>query len=440
MIPRYDEKEISSIWSEEHKFRTYIEVELALLNALEKNGQIPKGTSQKISRKGRIDVKRIDEIEKITKHDIIAFCTSITENVPPETGKYFHFGVTSSDIIDTTMMLQIKQSLKVILPRYRILLHTMMDLCNKTRDIISMGRSHGMFAEPVSFAQRWLGHYGEFKRRYDELESFYKNDITGQLSGAVGNYTILTPEIEKDALTELGLSTEPLSTQIIPRDRIAKLVTIGGLIGSSLERICVELRHLHRSDVNEISEGFSKGQKGSSTMPHKKNPISSENLSGMARILRSHMILAAENIVLWHERDISHSCAERMYLPDHLGILHYSLGRLESTLKNLVIHRENIENKVTNNFTYLSSYYLHHLIKSSDFTREKLYEVVQKAAFEGHNGNSAEIFHNTVISEMNTMGISIDLPKPDSDQIKNIYMKHLGTVFERVTKTYPLPE
>lgn len=437
MIPRYDKPEISKVWSEHNKFETYLKAELAILKALEGN-LVPEGITEKIKEKAVINPERIAEIEKVTKHDIISFCTSITENLDPQIGKYFHFGVTSSDIIDTALNIQIKQSLEVVLPVFKDLLKTLKVKAEETKDLICIGRSHGMFAEPMSFGQKWLGFYAEFARRYEELNSFYENDLTVQFSGAVGNYTILTPEFEKKAASILGLNVEPLSTQVIPRDRIAKMISIIGLIGSAIERVAIEIRHLHRSDVDELHEGFSKGQKGSSTMPHKKNPISGENLTGMARMLRSHVQIALDNCLLWHERDISHSSTERMYLPDSFGILYYSLTRLNSTVQNLAFHNEKIEGKVEQSFTYLSSFYLHQLIIHSDFTREELYELVQKASFEGQQSNSREIFFETLKSLINEKGIKIDLPKLDLNEIKNIYLKNTNKVFERVSESYPL--
>jgi len=437
MIPRYDRSEISELWADKNKFENYLKVELAVLKALE-GDKIPHGIAAAVKEKAIINPERIDEIEKVTKHDVIAFCTSITENLPADIGKFFHFGVTSSDIIDSALTLQIKDSLKVILPLYKKLLKSIHKRAIDMKSVATIGRSHGMYAEPFSFGQKLLGFYCEFSRHYQELENFYKNDLTIQISGAVGNYTILTPEVEEKVAVELGVKVEPLSTQVIPRDRIAKLININALIAAAIERICVEIRHLHRSDVAELHEGFSKGQKGSSTMPHKKNPISGENLTGIARVLRSHMTMAHENIVLWHERDISHSSAERMYLPDNLTLMYYAINRLTDTVDNLVFHNEKIEEKVENEFTYLSSYYLHHFIEHSDLTRESLYELVQKASFEGHKTGKAEDFYNALVLSAKEQGIETTLPSPSISEIKAIYLKHVDEIFSRVEKAYPL--
>jgi adenylosuccinate lyase len=439
MISRYDKSEISTIWSEEEKFRYYLEVELAILKSLE-GDKVPAGVSDQIREKAKINVDRINEIELETRHDMIAFCSSITEDLDPSVGKYFHFGVTSSDIIDSALTLQIKASLDYVIPALREVLKSLKARAVEMKDVLSIGRSHGMFAEPLSFGQKLLGHYNEFARRLDEYEEFYKEQLTIQYSGAVGNYTILNPEAEKKAAELLGVHVEPHSTQVIPRDRHAKLITIGSLIGSAIERLSVEIRHLHRSDVDELHEGFAKGQKGSSTMPHKKNPISGENLTGMARMLRSHSQIAMDNIVLWHERDISHSSTERMMLPDHFGILYYALTRLKTTIDRLEFHNDKIEQKVFNNFTYLSSYYLHFLIEKTNLKRDELYRIVQEAAFEGHKTNSKEDFFNGLLTALKSRDIVLDIPEASDDEVRKIFTKHVDEVFNRSFELYPCQE
>jgi len=436
MIPRYEKNEISSIWSDQNKFKTYLKVELAVLRAMEDQGTVPKGTADQIESRAVINPQRIDEIEKTVKHDIIAFCTSITENIDAEQARFFHFGVTSSDIIDTSLTLQIKESLDVIIPSLKKLKKTLFQKAVENKDLLTIGRSHGIFAEPMSFGQKFLGYYCEFSRRLQDLQNFYENELTAQFSGAVGNYCILSPAIEQEAATLLGLKIEPVSTQVIPRDRLAKLIQINGLIASAIERLAVEIRHLHRSDVNELHEGFDKGQKGSSTMPHKKNPISGENLTGMARVLRSHVGIALDNIVLWHERDISHSSTERLYLPDNLGLLFYSLERLDKTVNNLALHNDEIEAKVNQNTTYLSSYFLHFLIQSTEFKREDLYPVVQKASFESIQSNSHEKFFEIIADFLHENKVEAELPRPDQKTIRNIYLKNIEAVFERAYRTY----
>jgi adenylosuccinate lyase len=342
MISRYEVTSISNIWSEKSRFEKLLEVEIALIEALEEIGQIPPDTALAF-KNVKVDPERIREIESKTRHDVIAFCTSITEQVNPQFARHFHFGVTSSDILDTALSLQMRDSINIVLSKLSELIQALDVQIQNTKDLIGLGRSHGMAAEPMVFAQKFLSVKTEFKRRIKEYQTLIQTELTGQISGAVGNYSIISPEVESKTLQKLKLPIEMVSTQVIPRDHIAKIISIGALTASALERLAVELRHLHHSDISEIHEGFKKGQKGSSTMPHKKNPISSENITGLSRVIRSHLEIALQNIVLWHERDISHSSSERLYLPDHFGLLAYSIQRMTETIQELEIHRTHIE-------------------------------------------------------------------------------------------------
>lgn len=433
MISRYEAKDITPIWSDENKYQTFLKIELELLRALEEKKMIPNGVADTISKTAKIYTARIDEIEQVTRHDVIAFCTSITEQLPADIGKYFHYGVTSSDVIDSALTLQIKASLEVVMKSYDIFLESLKARALETKTLMTLGRSHGMYAEPMSFGQKLLGHYAEFKRRRTELHDFYNNELTIQLSGAVGNYTILTPDIEESVAKKLGVKVEEVSTQIIPRDRIAKLISITSLIANAIERLAVEIRHLHHSDVKEVAEGFRPGQKGSSTMPHKKNPIASENLTGLSRFLRSHLTMALENAILWHERDISHSSAERLYLPDHFGILTYALDRFATTLNLLDIDTEVIEGKVLNHTHYLSSFYLHFLIKNCEaMTREELYAIVQTASFDQQAKSSPVLYREFIQNELKNRKINLLLPEVNADGLKEIYLKSVDHIFKRV--------
>jgi adenylosuccinate lyase len=425
MIPRYEVKDISALWNEERRFEKFLEVEMALLKALEKKNKIPQGTAKAFADV-KINPARILEIEEVTRHDVIAFCTSITEQVDPKVARYFHFGVTSSDILDTALSLQIRESLQIIIKDVKALLAALVEQVEKSKDLLTIGRSHGMYAEPMVFAQKFLSFHQEVARRLADYELIIENEITGQLSGAVGNYTILDSEIETLALKELNLKTEPVSTQVIPRDHLAKVISNGALLASALERMAVEFRLLHHSDIAELHEGFKKGQKGSSTMPHKKNPISSENISGISRLIRSHLEVALQNNVLWHERDISHSSTERLYLPDHFGLVTYAVRRMTSTVRDLELHREAIEAKALGNFSALSSYLLHEMILLNPTTREELYAFIQEASFTAKN---ADDFFNWI--EKNGKEKNYKLPVLlKQDELK----KHYVTRFQEVLK------
>ncbi len=427
MISRYEVKEVSKFWTEEARYGHFLQVEIALLKALESQKMIPANVAAAFEGVA-IRPERIREIEEVTRHDVIAFCTSITEQVKPEAARYFHFGVTSSDILDTALTLQLRESMSLVIKRLEDLIKALDQKVAETKDLLSMGRSHGMAAEPMVFAQKFLSARAEFKRRLDDYQAALESEMTGQLSGAVGNYTVITPEIEAQALQSLNLKVEAVSTQVIPRDRIAKIVTIGALIASALERLAVEIRHLHHSDISEVHEGFKTGQKGSSTMPHKKNPISAENISGLARVIKSHAPMALENNVLWHERDISHSSSERLYLPDHFGLLAYTLGRMGSTIRDLEVHREHVQGKVDRGFTTLSSFILHSLIRENPVPREELYAIVQAATFEAKN---LDDLVKQIQNRVSEKGLKWSSNQLNWEQIRKSYFERFEKVLSR---------
>jgi adenylosuccinate lyase len=384
MISRYEIKDISHIWDEKEKFHFYLLVEIAHLKTLEEEKIISWGISEKI-KAAKIDLQRIAEIEKTTNHDVIAFCSSITEQFSQDEGRFFHFGLTSSDIIDTAHALMIKESINVIEKDLLLLKSSLHKRVEETSDILCIGRSHGISAEAMIFAQKFLSYEAELDRRIQDWKEL-KDKLTGQISGAVGNYTVVTPEQEEKTIKRLGLKVERVSSQVIPRDHYAKIISTGSLLASLFERMAIEFRLLQHSDIDEVREGFSKGQKGSSSMPHKKNPISSENMTGMARMLRSHLNPALENCALWHERDISHSCVERIIFPDHFGLLAYSTRRMIDLVNHLEINREKILKKVTSNHHIFSSYVLHKLIEvNRNHKREDIYLIVQQSFFKSVN-------------------------------------------------------
>ena len=337
MIERYSRQEIKRIWEDQNKYSIWLDIELAAAEAMEKLKIIPKGVSKKVKSKAKINLKRILQIEEKVKHDVIAFLTSITESAGKE-AKYLHKGMTSSDILDTCFNLQLKQSGKILLNDIDQLLVSIKRQAIKHKFTLCIGRSHGIHAEPITFGLKILTFYQEFLRNKKRLEASIKEISTCAISGAVGTYANVDPRVESYVAKKLKLNVEPISTQIIPRDRHAQFFSTLSIIASSIERFAIEIRHLQRTEVLEVEEFFGKKQKGSSAMPHKKNPILSENLTGLARLIRASVIPALENVALWHERDISHSAVERNIGPDTTIALDFALARLNSVVKNLNIY------------------------------------------------------------------------------------------------------
>ena len=390
MIERYSREEISKIWELKSKFQYYLDVELAVCKAYNKLGQIPDEALNDIVSKANFSVDRIDEIEREVHHDVIAFLTNVNENVG-ENSRYIHMGMTSSDVIDTALALQMQDAGKIILNDLNVLLETLKDKAKEHKDTICIGRSHGIHAEPMTFGVKLCGWIDLFERNKRNFENALEEAKVGQISGPVGTYSNITPEIEKLTCEFLGLKPAKFSTQVIARDIHAQYLQSLALIASVIEQVAVELRHLQRTEVLEVEEGFSKGQKGSSAMPHKKNPISGENLSGLARVVRSNSLVAMENIPLWHERDISHSSAERIIFPDSTILVDYMLSRLEKTIKNLVIHKDNML-KNTNLFggIVFSQKVLLKLC-SKGMLRENAYRLVQRNALDAFNNHGSFI-------------------------------------------------
>ena len=388
MIERYSREEISKIWELESKFKYYLDVELAVCNAYNKLGQIPDEALKDIVSKASFSVDRIDEIEREVHHDVIAFLTNVNENVG-ENSRYIHMGMTSSDVIDTALALQMQDAGKIILNDLDILLETLKEKAKEHKDTICIGRSHGIHAEPMTFGVKLCGWIDLFERNKRNFEKALEEANVGQISGPVGTYSNITPEIEKLTCEFLGLKPAKFSTQVIARDIHAQYLQSLALIASVVEQVAVELRHLQRTEVLEVEEGFAKGQKGSSAMPHKKNPISGENLSGLARVVRSNSLAAMENIPLWHERDISHSSAERIIFPDSTILVDYMLARLEKTVKNLVVHKDNML-KNTNLFggIVFSQKVLLKLC-SKGMLREDAYRLVQRNALDAFNNHGS---------------------------------------------------
>ena len=337
MIDRYSRKELRDIWEDKNKYKIWLSIELAAAEAMEKLNIIPKGVVRKVRSKAKINVARILKIEETVKHDVIAFLTSITERVGNE-ARFLHKGMTSSDVLDTCFNLQLKQSGEILLSDIKDLLVSIKKQAIKHKKTLCIGRSHGIHAEPITFGLKMLTFYEEFLRNKKRLEASINEISTCAISGAVGTFANVDPRVEAYVAKKLKLKVEPVSTQIIPRDRHAQFFSTLGIIASSIERMATEIRHLQRTEVLEVEEFFGKKQKGSSAMPHKKNPILSENLTGLARMVRSAVVPALENVALWHERDISHSAVERNIGPDSTATLDFALVRLNGVIKNLNIY------------------------------------------------------------------------------------------------------
>ena len=412
MIERYSRKELKDIWSEENKYKIWLEVEIAAAEAMEKFKIIPKGISSIVKKKGKIKVKRIHDIETKVKHDVIAFLTSITEQAGIK-ARYLHQGMTSSDVLDTSFNIQLMQSGKIILKDIDKILIVLKRQAKKYKMTPCIGRSHGIHAEPITFGLKLASFYEEFKRNKKRLKDAIDNISTCAISGAVGTFANISPKIEVYVAKKLKLRPEPISTQIIPRDRHAHYFTTLGIISGSIERVATEIRHLQRSEVYELQEYFSKDQKGSSAMPHKKNPILSENLTGLARIIRGHVTPALENISLWHERDISHSSVERSIGPDANITLDFALVRLSNLLDNMVVYpKKMLENlNITRGLVFSQEVMLE--LTKTGMTREKAYRLVQ-----GHAKKSISNHINL-----------IDLLKKDKNVTSRISENKINKIF-----------
>jgi len=386
MIDRYARKEIKEIWNEKNKYQIWLEIEIAAAQAMEKLKLIPKGVAAKVKRKAIINVDRIHKIESKVHHDVIAFLTSINEKVGPE-GRFLHKGMTSSDVLDTCLNIQLLQSGKIILKDIDDLLKVLKNKALKYKKTVCIGRSHGIHAEPTTFGLKLASFYEEFKRNKKRMKSAIDEISTCAISGAVGTFANVDPGVESYVAKKLKLRVEPISTQIIPRDRHAYYFSTLGIIAGSIERVATEIRNLQKTEIGEVGEFFRKNQKGSSAMPHKKNPILSENLTGLARMIRSYVMPALENISLWHERDISHSSVERNIAPDSTITLDFALNRLKNLLKNMNVYpKKMLDNLSITKGLIFSQRVMIELTKYG-FSREKAYLLVQKNAQNAWNKN-----------------------------------------------------
>ena len=430
MIERYSRKEMKNIWMEENKYKIWLDIEIAAAQAMEKFHYIPKGVASKVRKKAKINVKRIHKIESKVSHDVIAFLTSITEKVGSE-GKFLHKGMTSSDVLDTCFNLHLVQAGKILNNDIDNILKILKKKSFKYKKTVCIGRSHGIHAEPTTFGLKLASFYEEFKRNKKRLNNAVKEISTCAISGAVGTYANVDPKIESFVAKKLKLSIEPISTQIIPRDRHAYYFSILAIIASSVERIATEIRNLQKTELQEVEELFSKKQKGSSAMPHKKNPILSENLTGLSRMVRSYVIPALENVSLWHERDISHSSVERNIGPDSTITLDFALNRLKNILENLNVYPQKmIKNlNITKGLIYSQRVMLD--LTNHGFSREKAYRIVQQHAQNANKKNMS--FYDSLLKDKIIMKkITLTGLKKMFD-IKH-HTKRVDIIFKRIFK------
>ncbi len=428
MIPRYTRPDMAKIWEPENRFRIWLEIETLACEAQAELGVIPKEVVPIIRARGNFDIERIDAIEAEVKHDVIAFLTSVAEHVGPE-ARFIHQGMTSSDVLDTCLSVQLVQAADELIKDLDMLLESLKLRALEHKDTVCMGRSHGIHAEPVTFGLKLASFYAEMRRNRIRLLAARENIATGAISGAVGTFANIDPFVEEYVCSRMGLTPEPVSTQVIPRDRHAEYFCTLSIIASSIERIAIEIRHLQRTEVLEAEEQFTKGQKGSSAMPHKRNPILSENLSGQARYIRAMCIPALENVALWHERDISHSSVERYIAPDATVALDFSLRRLSGLIKNLVVYPANMLRNLNQMKGLVFSQKILLDLTQAGVSRENSYRLVQKNAMkvweEGKDFLQELLADQEVVAALGEDKIleSFDL---------DYHLKHVNTIFKRV--------
>ncbi|MDH7604490.1 MAG: adenylosuccinate lyase [Melioribacter sp.] len=428
MIPRYTRPQMGKIWEDQFKFDTWLKIEILACEARYNLGQIPKEDLEEIKSKAKFDINRILEIEETTKHDVIAFLTNVAENVGPAS-RHIHYGMTSSDILDTALAYQMKSAGEILLNDLIELKNVLKKRAIEHKKTICVGRSHGIHAEAYSMGLKFALWYEEAKRNIERLQKAIDVISVGKISGAVGTFEHLSPEVEKHVCEKLGLKPEPVATQVVQRDRHAEFLTTLSIIGTSLEKIAVEIRHLQRTEVLEAEEYFSKGQKGSSAMPHKRNPIISERITGIARLLRANSIAALENVALWHERDISHSSVERIIIPDSCIALDYILHLATNLIDKLIIYPENmIKNLNLTRGLIFSQTVLLKLVEKG-MTREDAYQIVQNSAMNVWQDKSKNLKDELLTSDT----VKKYLSEKELDEIFNpdLMLKNIDYIFAR---------
>ena len=430
MLPRYSRPEMAKIWEPENKFQKWLDVEIAACEAWAKLGEIPKKGLDVIKKKAKFNLSRIDEIEKTVKHDVIAFLTSVGENVGPDS-RYIHKGLTSSDILDTSLAILMKEASALIIDDIKKLMGVLKTNAYKYKNTLQMGRSHGIHAEPITFGLKFALWHEEMGRNLARMKNARETISYGKLSGPVGTFSSVPPFIEKYVCKKLGLTPDNITTQIVQRDRHAEFMNALALIAAAIEKIALEIRHLQRTEVLEAEEPFEKGQKGSSAMPHKRNPVGCENLCGLARIVRSNAMAAMENIALWHERDISHSSVERIIIPDSTMLVDYMLARLTGILKGLYVYPERMLENINKSYgLYNSQRVLLKLIEKG-MSRENAYQFVQKNAMQ--SWEQKKDFKEFLRQDKE---VKKYLSSREIDKLFDLsyYLKNVNYIFKRVFK------
>ena len=430
MIPRYSRPEMTAIWEPESKFQIWFEIEAHATDALAELGVVPKEAAEAIWAKGKFDVERIDEIEREVKHDVIAFLTNVAENVGEE-ARFMHQGMTSSDVLDTCLAVQLARASDILLADIDALLAAIKKRAYEHKFTPTIGRSHGIHGEPVTFGLKLAQAYAEFERNRERLVAARKEIATCAISGAVGTFANIDPRVEEHVAAKLGLAVEPVSTQVIPRDRHAQFFATLGVIASSVERLAVEVRHLQRTEVLEAEEYFSPGQKGSSAMPHKRNPVLTENLTGLARMVRSYALPAMENVALWHERDISHSSVERMIGPDATITLDFSLARLTGVIEKLLIYPERMQKNLDRMGGLVHSQRVLLALTQAGISREDAYRIVQRNAMKVWESDGQIALLDLLKADPD---VSAKLSDAELEERFNLdyHFKHVDTIFARV--------
>ncbi len=428
MVPRYSRKEMVEIWSDVSKYSIWLDIEIHALEGMEKVGIVPIGTAKVVKKKAKFDPERINEIEAEIKHDVLAFLTNISESVGHE-ARFIHQGMTSSDVLDTCLNIQLKRAGEVLLEDMDLLLSSIKSQALKHKKTICVGRSHGIHAEPTTFGLKMLQAYAEFSRNKKRLELSVEEISSCAISGSVGTFANIDPSVEKYVAEALGLKIEPVSTQIIPRDRHAAFFSTLGIIASSVERLATEIRHLQRSEVLEVEEFFSSKQKGSSSMPHKRNPVLTENLTGLARVVRSSVIPALENISLWHERDISHSSVERFIGPDATITMDFALNRLNNVVENMVVYPDNMMKNLEKFNGLVFSQRVLLALTQKDVSREDSYLMVQRNSMKVWNDEGT--FYDLIKKDKEICSILSDDEIDDIFDL-NYHLKHIEEIFQRV--------